>query len=288
MHSLNYPELRSWLVEKASQNGNYRHLCLVEDTGRRQEAIDVLKRIVNDAHADAKRHLFRLTATNLDPLGATSSDSVAHAYPGSLHLTTRKAYFGEIMAGIVAENFVRTPPGQWRVPAFLFRHHELAFDQLERARTSGQPPDHVFGQTGDDCLAFSTGPEGFVTASLVGEAKCTNDHDASMLGAAHCKVNSVEPRPLSLSRVIRILSDQSGDSEAADWANMLRELYYRKNLRDYKRADLVSYTCGRSPVRRDSWARTDAPDPVYSAGRELECVEIHLSNVDGLVDEIYA
>ena len=288
MHTLRFPELRSWLIETASLNGDYRHLRLVEDTDFRQDAILVLRKIVSDVHADAKRYLLRLTQSNLDPLGTTWSSPVANAYPSSLHLTTRKAYFGEIMAGIVAENFVHTPPGQWRVPAFPFRNHHLAFDQLERVHAIGGAPKHVFGQPGDDCLAFSAGPEGYVTASLVGEAKCTNDHVASMLEDAHSKVSSIEPRPVTLSRVIGILKDQSGDSEATGWADMLVELYRRKNLRNYKRADLVSYTCGRSPQRNDNWAPTASPHPAYDAGRELECVEVHLTYVDDLVNQIYA
>ena len=288
MHSLCFPELRSWLVEKTSLNGNYRHLRLVEDPSFRWDATRILRAIVNDVHADAKGYLLQLTADSLDPLGAPSSSHVADAYPGSLHLTTRKAYFGEIMAGIVAENFAQTPPGKWRVPAFLFRHHELAFDQLEKVRALGGSPSHVFGQSGDDCLAFSADPEGVVTASLIGEAKCTSDHDASMFGDAHSKVSSSEPRPLSLSRIIGILKDQSGDHEATEWAKMLLELYHRKNLMNYKRADLVSYTCGRRPQLDDSWAPTDSPHQAYNAGRELECVEIHLANVDDLVDDIYA
>jgi hypothetical protein len=82
------------------------------------------------------------------------------------------------MAGIVAENFASTPPGQWRVPVFLFRHHQLAFDQLERWREVSTIPQLVPGQTGDDCLAFSIGANGRVTDALVGEGKCTRDDDS--------------------------------------------------------------------------------------------------------------
>ena len=288
MYDLRSEKLRDWLIETKSLNGDYRHLRLVENTSARTDAIKVLRPIVQSVHADAKRHLLQLTSNDLDPLGAPSVNPVAAAYPSSLHLTTRKAYFGEIMAGIVAENFAHTPPGAWRVPAFLFRHHQLAFDELERVRLTGRSPRHVFGQTGDDCLGFSVGATGQITASLIGEGKCTRDHEASMLRDAHSKLNSSEIKPVSLSRVIGILKDQSSDADAADWAVKLTELYYRSGLVGYKRSDLVSYCSGRRPIVKQDWAPTTSPHPAYTAARELECVEVHLTDVDELVEQIYS
>ena len=171
---------------------------------------------------------------------------------------------------------------------FLFRYHQLAIDQLERWRETGTGPRQVPGQTGDDCLAFHVGADGYVAATLVGEGKCTKDHDSSMIDEAHHKVSSPELRPISLSRIIGILQEDSTDVEADRWGQILRELYHRGDLRnDYKRADLVSYTCGRPPRQRMDWAPVDQPHRSYNGGRELECVEIHLTNVDELVEQIY-
>lgn len=286
--NLQSSEIRTWLVAATSENGDYRHLHLVENPRFRTDAIRVLRSIRKEVHKDAKRYLAKLTQNSLDPLGDSVPSSVADAYPGSLHLSTKKAYFGEIMAGVVAENFASTPPGQWRVPVFLFRYHQSAFDQLERWREVGTSPSHVPGQSGDDCLAFHVGGEGFVTATLVGEGKCTNDHHASMIADAHSKVSSTALRPISLSRAMGILHDLVAEPEAAEWLNFLSELYHRKDLSDkYKRADLVSYICGRFPKTKPTWAPTLQPHSSYNASRELECVELHLSDVDELVKEIY-
>lgn len=286
-HTFRADELQSWLVATSCRNGDYRHVKLVEDSDRRSEAIPVLRSIVNEVHQDAKRYLSNLTRGGLDPLGETQPGSIADVYPQLLHHTTRKAYFGEIMAGIVAENFSSTRPGKWRVPALLFRHHELAFDELERWRMGGAAPRHVPGQSGDDCLAFSTGETEHVVASLVSEAKCTNSHNMSMVANAHKKISSPELKPISLSRVIAILDDKEQDAESVRWADMLRELYYRRDLRSYKRSDLIAYTCGQMPTRSETWMDPDQPHRCYAGNRELECVEIHLSNVDALVDDIY-
>ena len=288
MQILQSSVIRTWLTQTASQNGNYRHLRLVENTERRQEAIRVLRGMIREVHEDAKRYLIGLTQNDLDPLGETASNDAVEAYPRLLHLNTRKAYFGEIMAGIVAENFASTPPGQWRVPVFLFRHHQLAFDQLERWREVSTVPHLVPGQTGDDCLAFSIGTDGHVSATLVGEGKCTRDHDSTMIRDAHHKVSSSGSRPVSLSRVIGILKEQRADAETAKWVEALQELYHRRDLTgDYKRTDLVSYTCGRGPLRETDWIPAKEPHESYSAGRELESVEVHLTNVDELVEQVY-
>ena len=191
------------------------------------------------------------------------------------------------MAGLIAENFVSSGNGHWRVPAFLFRLHQLAFDQLEMRRELGSTPQPMFGQTGDDCVAFSQNASGRIIASLVCESKCTDDHDAGFITDAHRKISSPLPRPVSLSRIIGILRDQEHDPEAAQWAEALVELYHRRLESDYQRFDLVSYTCGRRPVTRNTWIPDDRPHQAYSGGRELESVEIHLDGVNNLVEEVY-
>ena len=286
--NLQASEILAWLTPTIVTDGDYRHIRLVENIEARGNAILRLRDIRKQVHEDAKHYLTQLTQDTLDPLGASPDTSVPDAYPGLLHINTKKGYFGEIMAGIVAETFLSSASLQWRVPVFLFRYHELAFDQLERWREVGTVPEQAFGQTGDDCLGFHVEAEGHVAATLVGEAKCTKDHDASMLGQAHVKVSSPVSRPLSLSRAIGILKEHDGDPETRKWLDTLQELYHRRDLRDhYKRVDFVNYTCGRRPKIQTDWAPVHAPHDSYKGGRELECVEVHLTNIDDLVETIY-
>jgi len=288
MLKLKTSEIKKWLyVQSRSSSAGYRHQLLVEKQSQRANTTDVLRGIVREAHEDAKQYLRQCTEANLDPLGTPSGPSIVDAYPHKFHLSTKKAYFGEIMAGLIAENFASVGPGNWRVLTFLFRLHELAFDQLEMWRETGVPPKHVWGQSGDDCVAFSKDPTGRVNAALVCEGKCTNDHDSSMIADAHRKLSTQVTRPISLSRIIKILKDHSGDPEAVHWADALHQFYRRELRTDYRRFDLVSYTCGRRPTRGLSWMTIDKPHDEYKGKRDLESVEVHLVDVDALVEEVY-
>ena len=286
---LNSSVVRSWLKSTVTINQSYIHVWLREDANQRHRAITTLRAMVRNAHIDAKHYLGRLTQNNLDPLRSASSSTVANSYPRALHIDTKKAYFGEIIAGIVAENFLPPLLGQWRVPVFLFRHHQMAFDELERWRESRTSPRHGPGQTGDDCLAFRLGTVGLVGATLVCEGKCTNSHRSSMIRDAHKKISSPEQRPLSLSRVIGILSEHSSsDVDSARWASLLHELYFREDLSSHKRIDLVNYTYGQKPRLQRTWGDPNHPHPEYTGGRGLVFVEIHISDIDDLVEKIYS
>jgi hypothetical protein len=246
-----------------------------------------LKQIVREAHEDAKQYLRRCTGADLDPLGASSDPSIADVYPHKLHLSTKKAYFGEIMAGLIAENFASVGQKNWRILTFLFSLHQLAFHQLEMWRETKVSPKHVWGQSGDDCVAFSKDAAGRVNAALICEGKCTNSHDSSMLADAHRKLSTQVMRPISLSRIITILRNYPGDPEAVDWANALYQFYRQEVRPDYRRYDLVSYTCGKRPMKTSSWMPLNKPHDEYKGNRDLESTEIHLADVDALVEEVY-
>jgi len=286
MINLRNSDIKKWLsAASVSHSADYCHQLLVENRRQRVDAIRALKSIVHEAHQDTKEYLRQCTEEDLDPFGNRSTPSIADAYPSRLHLKTKKAYFGEIMAGLVAENFA-TGPGNWRVLTFLFGLHELAFYQLELWRQTGRTPKHVPGQQGEDCVAFYLDDLGVVKASLVCEGKCTNDHDSSMISDAHRSLSSPLAKPVSLLRIIKILRDHPSDPEAKSWVNILLRLYNRNDA-GYRRFDLVSYTCGRRPVKSASWIALNKPHVEYSGNRHLESVEIHLTDVDELVEEVY-
>ncbi len=122
--------------------------------------------------------------------------------------------------------------------------------------------------------------------SLVCEAKCTKDHDSGKIANAHEKVSETNAKPVDLTRLIDILQSYQ-DSVSSKWVAALRQLWMREDT-NYERYDLVSYVCGQHPIRNPSgWIPTDKPHPAYTAGRRLEAVEVHLDNVDDLIDEVY-
>jgi hypothetical protein len=268
--------LREWLDASRTANGSYRHLRLREVSEARERALEDLARLAREAHADAWLHWEKLRGVSLDPLNrAGDADTDMPAYPDSLHTITLQGYLGELLAGLVAENF-RPHEIEWCVPAFLFATHIAAFQALERRRQLGGPARRVPGRTGDDALAFLTDADGAVTAWLWGEAKCTHDHDTSLIRDGHVQLSAPYYLPVDLSQLIEVLERKS-DPESDAWATRLRLLLLLEEGSAPPRYDMLVYVCGRSPVQRSNWLPIDAPPPDYTAGRPLEAVEVHLT-----------
>lgn len=296
-------KLIEWLDHSisASNNHSYTHRLLKENLEHRETILSELKQVVQKAHEDTKRRLRKLAGFSLDPLAIPNMDSVdvnaesrtecvlrdpTEGYPEKLEIKTLKGFFGEIFAGIIAENFSHFNIVNWKVPAYPFRFHNSAYDQLERWRQTDISPKTTPGRTGDDMLAFYQDNRGVITHSLVCEAKCSNGHNKGLVDKAHNQASSKEPRPVDLLRLIEILSDYD-DSESQNWMKALQILFNRNIQADYERCDLVSYICGRKPKKSETWMRKDTPHPNYTVGRRLESVEIHLQEVDQFVKQIY-
>ncbi len=285
------PNIMKWLriVKTVAPGGKYRHRLLVEDKIFRESIIAEFQEFVYLAHEDARNHLRQITCDDLDPLSPPSNTyDPAAGYPESLELQTLKGYFGEIFAGAIAENLAPFDHDDWVVPAFSFRFHQVAFDQLELWRQTGKQPGKIPGRTGDDMVAFRRDVQGKIIASLLCEAKCTKDHDTEMIAEAHTKVSNSNLKPIEIRRLIEILNDYP-DTDSIQWANSLRHLFFSDDLKDYERFDLISYLCGRSPVRasRTTWISTEAPHKEYTGGRRLEVDETHLDDVEDLVILVY-
>ncbi|KFD42574.1 hypothetical protein HY02_00325 [Peptococcaceae bacterium SCADC1_2_3] len=270
-----------------SKDKKYRHRLLKENLDQRSKALEILKSYFQKAHEDVRRHLYKVAGLSLDPLDSPPAYDPAKGYPECLHIRTLKGYFGEVFAGLVAENF--SPfEYNWKVPVFLFRFHKLAFEQLEMWRQTGEKPGIIPGSSGDDCLAFQRDEKGRVVRSLVCEAKCTPDHQSKMISDAHEKVSDHNPIPVNRMQLIEILLEYD-DPESSQWVESLRQLWLDKSITDYERCDLVSYVCGHSPVKggRKTWIPADKPYEKYTGGRRLEAIEAHLCDVEGLVREVY-
>ena len=270
-----------WLSDSLTESNNkrYRHRLLQENLKRRKLIIDELKSYVNIAHEDARQHLRELAGTSLDPLEGYSDPS--KGYPEILHPTTLKGYFGEIFAAIIAENFAPFEEDNWKVPAFLFRFHLVEFQQLESLRQTGGEAKKRTGRTGDDCLAFKLNDDGKIIQVLYCEAKCTTKHFSNMIAEAHKKVS--ESEIVDILQIIEILKEKN-DAASQMWIDALRQIRLFPN---YERYNLVSYICGEFPKRGQTWMTTDKPHLEYKSKQRLESVEIHLSNVDALIQEVY-
>ena len=280
----------NWLTSSITESSKkkYRHQLLKENVNHRLKIGRELKLVIQKAHEDVRRHLRDIAGQSLDPLGSVSQKDPAEGYPSNLEIKTLKGYFGEVFAGIIAENFAPFQENDWKVPAFLFRFHTIAFQQLELLKQTGVIAKTIPGRTGDDCLAFKRDNDGNIIKSLVCEAKCTADHDSKMISQAHEKISEKNVKPVDLLQLVAILLDYK-DQESLSWVNSLRQLYFKEKSDYYERYDLVCYLCGRFPVQKNrySWIPSEKPHDKYKGNRKLEAVEVHLPDITKLILYVY-
>jgi len=282
--------LEKWLGSSVTRapGGTYRHRVLKEDATRWPHVQARIKQYFRSAHSDAVRRLRRLATGSLHPLKKKrASQDVADRYPHTLEMTTLKGYFGEVMSSAVAEAFDVCGHNDWKVPGFLFRVHIAAFQKLEAQRQLGGAVGTVFGRTGDDSLAFRRDPSsGAIIGVLYCEAKCTADHDSSMVSDAHEKLNG--PGPLDVLSLIEVLLDDP-NPESVEWVDALRTFRDNQASGTIQRYNAAYYICGRHPASKSTWMDPAVPHASYrSPGRVLESVEVHLTDVETNIRAIYS
>lgn len=276
--------MQTWLssFKHGVDAASYRHRLYSEKPNARIQSTQLINDLVFNAHSDAIDHLNRLIGNSLDPI--QSEQPVASTfYPHGLPLATKKGYFGELLAGAIAENF--SPLGvNWKVPAYLFRFHTVAFQTLESLRNE-EEINAIPGRTGDDCIAFSRDEHGTIRKCLFCEAKCTGSHDSSMISEAHEQISSSKKLPVDLMRLKEILVGRS-DEESRTWSEAIQELYLKLPT-DYERCDFIAYVYGQKPILKKAWISCLNPHPKYIGGRRLEVAEIYLSGLDSMVQTVY-
>jgi superfamily II DNA/RNA helicase len=279
--------ISNWLSISITESTDkqYIHRLIKEDQSQRNAILNELILIVQKAHDDARSRLRKLGGNSLNPFDNLAIDP-AEGYPERLHLQTLKGYFGEIFAGIIAENVALFGLDDWEIPAFLFRFHIVEFQQLEYLIQTEETAKKRPGRTGDDCLAFRRNSEGIIISSLACEAKCTANHNANMISEAHEKASAANLIPIDVQQLIEILLDYK-DYSSSEWVNALRALWLGKVEKNHKRYDLVSYICGQHPVRNQNWISINKAHDKYTGGRNLEAAEIHLHDVESLIKAVY-
>lgn len=280
--------IEPWLTPERSGAAPYRHLRLREQPDGRDEGVDALAGLVAAAHEDAIAWLRSISANALDPLGGAGGDTpppLGSNYPHGLHTTTLQGYLGEIIAGLIAENY-RPFDLDWEVPVFLFRNHDAAFNQLERQRALGSAAVPVPGRFGNDCLAFAR-EDGEVSAFLTCEAKCTADHSSSLIASGHEQLSSNDAHiPVDLLQLLDVLRSRGG-AEDATWVAQLSPLLTHSASEAPEHYDLFVYVCGRERRDRGPWMSTDAPHARYEADRNLEATEIRFEDIDAVIVTAY-
>lgn len=280
--------LTAWLPITARRNkkNTYGHLLAVESGSARSAVLPELRAYFEEAHRDAKFRFAKALRPTLSPF-QVPGDGAAPGYPGKLHLTVKKGYFGEVLAGLLAEH-VRLHgknKHKWMIPLFLFRYHTAAFQHLERVAMGSAPADKaVPGRTGDDCLAFIR-KNGRISHVLVCESKCLKRHHKKKLSEAHIKISEPGCCPPSVSELLLALQDYDSTT-ARSWQRSLLRMRKAKG-NGVKRYNLIVYICA-PPKKRKAWASRVTPHQDYSGTDPLDVAEIHVVNGDALVKAVYS
>ena len=246
------------------------------------DPVHQLRQYVEEAHRDAREKFEAAFRPTLDL--DKSTPTPAGNYPWDLPLRAKQGYFGECLAAILIEHSPPFGVGGFRIPAFLFRFHNAAFDWILR-NNLGEAPSELVGRFGNDLVAFRVDGTPKVVEALVVEAKCLTEHRMDTLDEAHRQISDSSRVPLSTYQIVQILQERL-DPIAREMTPILQTFMNDQGAGSF-RTDLIAYTCGQLPRRKSSWASTTIPNQNYTASRRLEVIETHLENIADVVKGVY-
>lgn len=213
---------------------------------------------MDHAHEGARSALRAPLGESLNPIKHGTKKDPAYGYPHKFNIVALQGFFGEILTGIIAEQYEMFGSDSWEVPVHLFRAHLTAFQQLEEIKQSDDWEKMILGRTGDDGLAFARNQNGKIICWMACEAKYTSSHNSGLISDNHEKLSkSVAVRPIDLLRAIEALQDYADDKYSQDWIKALRVLYFEEGK--IRRRDLSVYVYAQPPVNKNSWISPDQP-----------------------------
>lgn len=280
-------KLHKWLESLRTDDGKkYLHILLTELPNIPAAVWEELLVYIDHAHEGARSSLRAPLGESLNPIMHGTKTDPAYGYPHKLNIVVLQGFFGEILTGIVAENYEMFGSSAWEVPVYLFRAHITAFQQLEEIKQSDEWEKMIFGRTGDDGLAFERDEDGDIIRWMACEAKCTANHKSKLIKDNHEKLaQSSVRKPIDLLRTIDALKDYDDDKFSQDWIESLRKLYFEKTKID--RCDLSVYVCGKIPVKKETWIPTEKPHKNYIAKRKLTATEVHIADLISKIQNLY-
>jgi len=307
MHTCKAPgsALDMWLEKYPSEEGNYGHLLLEQVGASDSSLVKALRPYFESAHADARQHFHELIGMDLHP---EPSAPGAHAeYPRCLSVVAKRGLFGEVMAGLITEHYQFIGGHEWKVPIFLFRHHEDVERYLFALARDPSLVRAVFGRFGSDFIAIAMAQNGEVLRYLAGEAKWRKNLTQSatnnlLLGVKKkdkdgneyyepgiwSQLNKDSKIPHGLRQLQRLLKDRDPAGWSATILSLEKALLL-KNPIPLARTNLV-LIAGNAPAKRNAgtpWIDWEALPAEYSAPHDLQVVEIFLSDGEELINKIY-
>lgn len=300
------PLLSTWLRSSANANGSYNHYLFEEARPLDGDVVSGLRPYFESAHCDAREVFHAAASIDLHP---DANGPGSHAqYPNCLPPKARRGLFGEVMAGLFVEAYQVVGGHRWTIPIYLFRYHvEVEAYIFDLARDPARTRE-VSGRHGNDFIALGLDPTtGAVVRFLAGEAKWRAELTPSVMnglmlgeyiGPAGARVrdgfgvwnemNTGLAAPQGLQQMNRLLKEKAREQFAEAILSLDQALLLEAH--PLPRTDYV-FVAGNRAARRaagQSYLPVSAHPPEYTAGRNLQVIELVISNGEALIDALYS
>ncbi|OBP74353.1 aminotransferase [Mesorhizobium loti] len=311
MHDCGPPSraMDRWLEPYSTVEGTYGHLLLEEKEDRNRNLASALVPYFESAHRDAREHFAEQIGIDLHPDAEQDDvDDAALLYPGCLPMTAKRGLFGEVIAGLVTEQYEFVGKHKWSIPIFLFRYHADVEKYLFDLARDAARVRAVFGRLGSDFLGISLDHDGAVVRLIVGEAKWRETLNRSTVdnlmlgdwkvrrstgerfrkGGVWFEINRDLPVPHGVRQLQRLLSERDRDGYAAAIVSLDRALVLRNPV-PIPRTNLIMIAGDGAATREPrsaliGWEETPAE---YTSPNDLQVVELILNRGAALIDQIY-
>ena len=291
---------------------DFGHILLLQklpDDGTLSEA---MVPYFESAHLDARKKIHKSAGIDLHP--DADDDEPIIEYPQSLPSKTRRGLFGEVMAGLVTEEYGEKFVGEynWRVPVFLFREHDALRIYLFDLVRGGESTKANIGRFGSDFIGINLNEKREVARIIVGEAKWTKILYRSVVdNLMNGKKISDPTNPenkihdgkgvwnlfnkykyKSVPSGLRQLTDILIETDQGKYAKAIlsmEDVLLLKNKLDLPRTDLIVLVGNGSSSRglMDCLLPRDEKPDDYTAGNNLQLVEVIMKEGVELIDAIY-
>lgn len=301
--------MNEWLQALESEVENYGHLLIEQKSPDSENVVAGLRPYFESAHFDAREHFHRQIGISLHP---DVVDDGAHAqYPSCLPKVAKRGLFGEVLAGLISQYYSFIGEHEWQVPVFLFRYHADVEAYLFALARDPDRKRQIFGRFGNDFIGLVLAEDGSVERVMAGEAKWRKSLTASVVeelmygkwiddednpgqkirsgkGIWH-EVNRDLPVPQGLRQLQRLLEQHDPDGFDTAILSMERALLVNSE-HSIPRTDLIliSGNAGKTRTDGDCLIGCEEKPAEYSAGNDLQVVEMYLKDGEELVDKLYA
>ncbi|RXE87259.1 aminotransferase [Pseudoalteromonas sp. A757] len=304
LHDCPPPSLDEWLEQNSSFSKGYGHLLMEQIKDADDKLLSALKLYFESAHLDARNVFHDFMGISLHP---DDEQQAAISYPTSLHLTTLKGFFGEVLAGLLAEGYDFVGHHDWNVPVFLFRFHDDAKKYLYTLVRDPNQKRQTIGRLGTDFIGVSIVDNGEVARLISGEAKWRKKLNQSavdnvMLGpkkkgkeereegkGVWAELNK-EVNPPNGLRELQIALKEIDPEGFAETIVSMDKLLSAFDSITVPKTDLVLIVGEASKKRRKGECHIESKEvpKEYLAGNDLQVAEVVLRNGERLITDLYA